>query len=76
MNERIAINPNIHFGKPCVAGTRIPVHRVLELLREGIAFTAITRDYYPGLSPEDVAACVQHAIDVLNVEDINLAPIA
>ena len=32
MKERIAVNPNVHFGKPCVAGTRVPVLSVLELV--------------------------------------------
>ena len=32
MTERIAVNPQVHFGKPCVAGTRIPVQQVLELV--------------------------------------------
>ena len=27
---RIAVDPQIHFGKPCVAGTRIPVVDVLD----------------------------------------------
>jgi uncharacterized protein (DUF433 family) len=36
MQDRIAIDPEIHFGKPCVAGTRIPVQSVLELIREGL----------------------------------------
>jgi uncharacterized protein (DUF433 family) len=74
MNERITVNPNIHFGKPCVAGTRIPVHSVLELVREQIPSDDIIRDYYPELSAEDIRACVQHAMDVLAVEDIHLAP--
>lgn len=73
MTERISVNPNIHFGKPCVAGTRIPVQSVLELVREGVSFDQIIRDYYPDLKPEDVRACVQYAIDVLAVEDIHLA---
>ena len=34
MNNRISVNPQIHFGKPCVAGTRIPVQNVLELVRK------------------------------------------
>lgn len=34
--ERIVINPTIHFGKPCVAGTRILAEDVLELIQEGI----------------------------------------
>ncbi len=34
--ERIVIDPEIHFGKPCVAGTRILVENVLELVQENI----------------------------------------
>jgi uncharacterized protein (DUF433 family) len=74
MTDRIAVDPQIHFGKPCVAGTRIPVQSVLELVREGFTFSQIIADYYPDLEPEDIRACIQHAIDVLAVEDIRLAP--
>jgi uncharacterized protein (DUF433 family) len=65
MQERIAANPNIHFGKPCVAGTRIPVQSVLELMSEGLSFEEITQDYYPDLEIEDIRACIQYAIDVI-----------
>jgi uncharacterized protein (DUF433 family) len=54
MLNRIAVNPNIHFGKPCIAGTRIPVQSVLELLNEGLSFEAIIQDYYPDLKIEDI----------------------
>jgi uncharacterized protein (DUF433 family) len=73
MNEKIAVHPQIHFGKPCVADTRIPVESVLELVREGLSFADIIRDYYPELRTEDIRACIQYAIDALNSEDINLA---
>jgi uncharacterized protein (DUF433 family) len=74
MRQRIAVNPQIHFGKPCVAGTRIPVQSVLELVREGTGFSEIIADYYPDLEPDDIRACVQYAIDVMAVEDIHFAP--
>jgi uncharacterized protein (DUF433 family) len=73
MKDRISVNPHIHFGKPCVAGTRISVQNVLELVREGIGFADMIRDYYPDLQAEDIRACVQYAIDVVAVEDIHLA---
>lgn len=73
MKERIAVNPNIHFGKPCVAGTRITVQSVLELVGEGLSFEEIIQDYYPDLEVEDIQACIQYAIDVIEVEDINIA---
>lgn len=72
MRQRIVVKPRVHFGKPCVAGTRVPVQSVLELVRE--AFSQIIQNYYPDLEPEDIRACIQHAIDVLNVEEIRLAP--
>lgn len=72
MKERISVNPRIHFGKPCVAGTRIPVQSVLELVREGHTFADIIRDYYPDLEPDDIRACLQYAIDALALEDIHL----
>ena len=37
--NRIVVDSNIHFGKPCVTGTRIPVEDVLELIQEGTTFT-------------------------------------
>ena len=74
MNDRISVSPDVHFGKPCVAGTRIPVQQVLELVREGTNFADIIRDYYPDLTAEDIRACVQYAIDVVAAEDIHLAP--
>jgi uncharacterized protein (DUF433 family) len=71
--SRIQVNPDIHFGKPCVAGTRIPVQTVLELVREAIPFEAIIRDYYPDLETEDIKACIQYAIDVVQTEDIHVS---
>jgi uncharacterized protein (DUF433 family) len=73
MKERISVSPQVHFGKPCVAGTRISVQSVLEIVREGLSFSQIIQDYYPDLEPEDIRACIQYAIDVVAVEDIRLA---
>ena len=70
--ERIEVNPKIHFGKPCVAGTRIPVLSVLELLSEELSFEEIIRDYYPDLQIEDIRACVRYAIDIVAAEDIHI----
>ncbi|MFB3887584.1 MAG: DUF433 domain-containing protein [Thermodesulfobacteriota bacterium] len=70
--SRIIIDPQVHFGKPCVAGTRIPVENVLELVQEGVPFEEIMRKYYPDLSNEDIKACVQYAVDVVRSEEIHV----
>jgi uncharacterized protein (DUF433 family) len=73
MKERIEVNPNIHFGKPCIAGTRITVQSVLELVREGLSFAAIIKDYYTELKVEDIQACIEYAIDVVAAEEIHIS---
>ncbi len=73
MNEKISVNPEIHFGKPCVAGTRITVQNVLELINEGLSFDEIKQDYYPDLKTEDIKACVDYAIALVAAEDIKVA---
>ena len=75
MKERITVDPNIHFGRPCVAGPRITVQNVLELVSEGLTFQQIMQDYYPDLQAEDIRACIKYAMDVVAVEDIHLAPV-
>jgi uncharacterized protein (DUF433 family) len=72
MQSRIEVNPGTHFGKPCIAGTRIPVQNVLELIRERVSFREIIRDYYPELTLNDIRACVQYAIEVLAAEDLHV----
>ena len=70
--NRIVVDSNIHFGKPCVTGTRIPVEDVLELIQEGITFTEIVQKYYPDLEIDDVKACARYATDLVRSEEIHL----
>ena len=72
MIDKITVNSNVHFGKPCIAGTRITVQSVLELLNEGLSFEEIIRDYYPDLSVADIQASIQYAIALVTVEEIHL----
>jgi uncharacterized protein (DUF433 family) len=74
MIERIAVDPKVHFGKPCVAGTRITVQSVLELL-EGLSFEEIIKDYYPDLATQDIQACIQYAIALVAAEEIHLTAV-
>ena len=74
MIDRINIDASIHFGKPCITGTRIPVQNVLELLKEEVSFHEIIKDYYPDLKPEDIHACLEYAIALVASEDIDLTP--
>jgi len=76
MINRITVNPTIHFGKPCVAGTRITVQGVLEVLNEGVTFGEITQDYYPDLTIDDIRACLSYAIALVSAEEIHLTAVS
>lgn len=75
MVDRITVNPKVHFGKPCIAGTRITVQSVLELLDEGLTFTEIRQNYYPDLQVEDIRACLRYAIALVASEDVHLTAV-
>ncbi len=70
--EHIFIDSNVHFGKPCIVGTRIPVENVLELIQENIPFDVIINNYYSDLTVEDIKACVKYAIEIVRVEEIHI----
>jgi len=74
--ERITVDPQIHFGKPVIKGTRITVQDVLELVNEGFPFDQIIRDYYPDLKKDDIHACLQYAIALVAAEDIHISSVA
>ena len=76
VTDRIVVDAKVHFGKPCVAGTRITIQDVLELLDENLSLDQIIHDYYPDLSVEDIRACIQYAIALVAAEDIHLRPLS
>ncbi len=72
MNSRISIDSKIHFGKPCIRGTRITVRNVLELINDGVSFDEIRADYYPDIEIDDIKACLDYAIALISAEDIRV----
>jgi uncharacterized protein (DUF433 family) len=67
--DRIIADPTILVGKPVVRGTRLAVEFVLDLIAAGWTFDEILANY-PGLTVEDIRACVAYAKDVLAEERV------
>ena len=57
---RIAVDPQICGGRPVIAGTRVRVTDVLEMLAVGATPADIARDF-PYVSEEDVRAALGYA---------------
>jgi len=68
---RIVTTPDTLFGRPRIAGTRIGVDFVLELLASGWTQERIL-DSYPHLKPEDLQAVFAFVRDCLRDEDFIL----
>lgn len=67
--ERIAADPAICRGRPCIKGTRIMVSVVLDNLAEGLTSEEIIAEY-PSLVSEDVRAAMSYAADLAREEDL------
>jgi uncharacterized protein (DUF433 family) len=61
---RIVCDPNILFGKPVIAGTRISVELLLEKLGAGEKIEDILIDY-PHLTREDIQAALRFAASAI-----------
>jgi uncharacterized protein (DUF433 family) len=61
--QRISIDPNICFGKPCIRGTRIWVALIIENLAAGVSEPEIL-DGYPSLTADDIKAALAYAAEV------------
>lgn len=61
--QRISINPNLCFGKPCIRGHRIWVSLILDFLASGTTVQEILEDY-PQLEEADVLACIAYGAEM------------
>lgn len=67
--ERISLDPKVLAGKPVIKGTRIAVEFVVDLLAQGWSEEQIV-DSYPGITTEDIRACLRYAAEVLKSERV------
>jgi uncharacterized protein (DUF433 family) len=58
--SRIATDPKVMVGKPTVRGTRLTVEYILRRLAHGAAVGELLTEY-PGLTSDDVQACLLFA---------------
>jgi len=61
--ERITVDPNVCFGKPCIRGHRIWVSLILDMLADGMDIPEILKEY-PGLEELDVRAAIAYGAEM------------
>jgi uncharacterized protein (DUF433 family) len=67
--SRITLDPQVLAGKPVIRGTRLSVEFVISLMADGWSEAEILANY-PGLTHDDIIACLTYARDVLTSEKV------
>jgi len=63
--KRISIDPAVHHGDPCIAGTRVPVSVLVGSVADGDSVEQPLRSY-PQLAREDIHATLHFAAEAMN----------
>jgi uncharacterized protein (DUF433 family) len=74
LQSRITLDSNILVGKPIIRGTRLAVEFIIDLLAQGWSTDEILRNY-PGISLEDIQACLSYASVALKAEKVYVIPV-
>ena len=69
LSKRITVDPAVLVGKPVVRGTRLSVELIMGLLAAGWPHADIQRSY-PGLTEEDILACLDYARELVASERV------
>ncbi len=73
--QRILIDPNICFGKPCIRGTRIWVSLILDFLAGGMKIEQLLKEY-PDLERTDILACIAYGAEMTRYIDLPLETVS
>lgn len=58
--DRITLDPDKCFGKPCIRGLPIPVSSILSYLSSGMTVEDVLKEW-PELEPEDIYQALGYA---------------
>ena len=66
LKKLIKVDPKVRFGKPVIAGTRVPVELVVGKIAGGMEIEAVRGEY--DLTREQVMAALQYAAAIVSSE--------
>ncbi len=59
--NNISVRPGVCSGRPVIKGTKIPVHRVLDLLASGLSSAEVVAIHQSAITKQDVLGCIHYA---------------
>ncbi len=73
--ERVAIDPEVCGGRPCIKGTRIWVSLILDFLADGMTEAELLAEY-PQLAHADVLAAIAYGAEASRERVVPLGRVA
>ena len=67
--DHITLDASVLAGKPVIRGSRLAVDFIVEPLGQGWTEADILRNY-PGITHDDIAACLQYASEILQAAKV------
>lgn len=67
---RIAVDPDVRFGRPVIQGTRVPVDVVVGKVAGGMTIDEVAEEYE--IAREDVMAALAYAARTVAEEQVRL----
>lgn len=69
--NRITIDPEMCFGKPCIRGMRMPVASILDYLSSGMSYKQLLKEF-PFLEKQDIFECLAFSATLMQDNFIQL----
>lgn len=66
----IEVNDKVHFGKPVIKNTRVPVELIIAKLAGGTSFEDLIKEYE--ITREDILAALGYASKIISSEEIKV----
>ena len=67
--HKIIIDKNIRHGKPTIEGTRITVDEVLHMLKNGMTYDEIEKEY--GLTKDHILSVIRYLDSMVHGEEVH-----
>lgn len=69
--KKITINPKVRFGRPVIAGTRVPIDLIVGKIAGGMEIEEVMEEY--DLTKEQVLAALHYAAELVSSEEVAFA---
>ncbi len=69
LNQDITVDPRVRFGKPVIAGTRVPIDLIVGKIASGMTLDVVAKEY--DLTHRQIRAALHYAAEIVASEEVS-----